>query len=298
MSGYVDRKLKTYLATAKEKSGKSKEVCYICQNNHDLDKCQRRVCGTCDEKHPTGLHGYKVSKKNKDSDVGSSQKSDSTLACATSKLKSKVVSMCVVPVKVKCSNSKKEFRTHAMLDCCSQGTFISTDLARKLKAEGVQTTIKIKTLNGEESQETEAVSGLKVSKSSGQRMWIDLPVTYTKEDLPVDDEDVATPEKIRKWKYLERIAGEITQGQGISIGLLIGGNCSKALEPLEVIPSVQGCPYAFKTWLGWCIVGTIGETTFDATVACNRISVQDNISKNVASHYFARETEVRDIGIE
>ena len=181
--------------------------------DHNSWSCkQRRVCDTCGEKHPTGLHGYKGSKKNKDADGGNSQKSDSTLACATTKLKSKVISMCVVPVKVKCSNSKKEFRTHAMLDCCSQGTFISTDLARKLKAEGVQTTIKIKTLNGEESQETEAVSGLKVSKSSGQRMWIDLPVTYTKEDLPVDDEDVATPEKIRKWKYLERIAGEITQG--------------------------------------------------------------------------------------
>ena len=125
-----------------------------------------------------------------------------------------------------------------------------------------------------------------------------MPITYTKEDLPVDDEDVATPEKIRKWKYLERIAGEITQGQCISIGLLIGGNCSKALEPLEVIPSEQGGPYAFKTLLGWCIVGTIGETTFDTAVTCNRISVQDKVSKNVASHYFARETEVRDIGIE
>ena len=77
---------------------------------------------------------------------------------------------------------------------------------------------KIKTLNGEESQETKAVSGLKVSKSSEERMWIDFPVAYTKDDLPVDDEDVATPEKIKKWKYLERIAGEITQGQCISIG--------------------------------------------------------------------------------
>ena len=125
-------------------------------------------------------------------------------------------------------------------------------------------------------------------------MCIDLPVTYTKEDLPVDDEDVVTPEKIRKRKYLKRIAGEITQGQGqcISIGLLIGGNCSKALEPLEVIPSEQGGAYAFKTLRGWCIVSTIGETTFDNTVACNRISTQDKVSKNVASHYFARETEV------
>ena len=57
-----------------------------------------------------------------------------------------------------------------MLDCCSQGTFINIDLAKKLKAEGVQTTIKIKTLNRKESQETEAASGLKFSKSSGERM--------------------------------------------------------------------------------------------------------------------------------
>ena len=145
LSGYVDQKeapgkrwqLKTYLATVKEKSGRSKYVYYLCQNDYDLDKCQeymkksveerskllfqkklcygcyipistdynlrsckqRRVCDTFDEKHPTSLHGYKGSKKSKDADGGNSQKSDSTLACAITKMKSKVVSMCVVPVK-------------------------------------------------------------------------------------------------------------------------------------------------------------------------------------------------------
>ena len=48
----------------------------------------------------------------------------------------------------------------------------------------------------------------------------------------------------------------------------------------------------FKTLLGWCIIGVNSETTFDTTVACNRISIQDKVLKNVASHYFARETEV------
>ena len=33
-------------------------------------------------------------------------------------------------------------------------------------------------------------------------------------------------------------------------------------------------------------------------MTCNRISVQEKVSKNVASHYFARVTEVRDVGIE
>ena len=83
--------------------------------DHNSRSCkQRRVCDACGAKHPTGLHGYKGSKINKEVDGGNSQKSNSNLACATAKLKSKVVSMCVVPVKVKNSNVKKEIRTHAM----------------------------------------------------------------------------------------------------------------------------------------------------------------------------------------
>ena len=58
LSGYVDRKealskqqqLKTYLATAKEKSGKSKDVCYFCQNDHDLDKCQENMKKSVEER--------------------------------------------------------------------------------------------------------------------------------------------------------------------------------------------------------------------------------------------------------
>ena len=66
-------------------------------------------------------------------------------------MKSNIASMCVVPVKIKCNKSRKELKTYAMLDCCSQGTFINSELAKKLRMEGTLTTIKIKILNGEES---------------------------------------------------------------------------------------------------------------------------------------------------
>ena len=112
------------------------------------------------------------------------------------------------------------------------------------------------------------------------------------------DEDIATPDKIKDWKYLERIADKIIQKKDINIGLLIGGNCSKALEPVEVIPSKDGGPCAFRTLLGFFIVGPIGETTSCETVSCNRISVQGTASETVASHYFPMETEVKDIGIK
>ena len=73
-------------------------------------------------------------------------------------MKSNVVSMWAVPVKIKSSKSRKELKTYAMLDCCSQETFINCELAKKLRTEGIMATIKIKTLNGEESQETEPIS--------------------------------------------------------------------------------------------------------------------------------------------
>ena len=73
-------------------------------------------------------------------------------------MKSNVVGMWVVPVKIKCSKSRKELKTYAMLDCCTQETFINSELAKKLRTEGTMATIKIKILNGEESQGTEPIS--------------------------------------------------------------------------------------------------------------------------------------------
>ena len=82
-----------------------------------------RVSGTYGSKYQTGLHGYKGSKENKDADGGNSQKSDSTLACATTNLKSKAVGICVVPVKVKYSNAKKRIQ-----DSCHFGLLQSGNL--------------------------------------------------------------------------------------------------------------------------------------------------------------------------
>ena len=111
-------------------------------------------------------------------------------------------------------------------------------------------------------------------------------MTYIRENLPVDDEDIATPNKIKDCKYLLRIANKISQGKDISIGTLIDGNCSKVLEPLEVMPSKDSGFYAFRTLLALCIVGRIGDSAPSTAVACNRISVQDKATK-IVSHYFA-----------
>ena len=71
--------------------------------------------------------------------------------------------MCVVPVKASHSISKKEFCTYAMLNNCSQGTFIKEDIQKKLGAFGREADITVKALNGEQNVTSTAVFGLRVS---------------------------------------------------------------------------------------------------------------------------------------
>jgi len=77
---------------------------------------------------------------------------------------------------------------------------------------------------------------------------------------------------------------------------MVGGNCPLALEPTEVIPSESGGPYAYRTKLGWCIMGPITERAL-ATTSCNKIAVKDAADQQVASHYFCIPSQVRDKSI-
>lgn len=62
-----------------------------------------------------------------------------------------------------------------------------------------------------------------------------------------------------------------------TIGLLIGVNAPKALEPWRIINSEGDGPYAVKTLLGWVINGPLGqggiENDKDTSVQVNRLTV-------------------------
>ena len=69
------------------------------------------------------------------------------------------------------------------------------------------------------------------------------------------------------------------------IGLQIGAGCAKALEPQEVIPSKNGGPFAFRTTLGWHVVGPLAKLSKENSVSCPRIIVQDAISGAILPHH-------------
>ena len=52
---------------------------------------------------------------------------------------------------------------------------------------------------------------------------------HSREEIPVDSVENATSGKLKKWKYLDSIAGDIAKGDKVSVYLLIGACCIEAM---------------------------------------------------------------------
>ena len=210
----------------------------------------------CTQSHATGLHGYlpkkkehKVTSDPKDGvppvnnkKLMTSNFAEMDIKCNSSSIESKIISMCVLPVKVSHSKSKKEFSTYAVLDNCRQVMFIKEDIQKKLGAVGREADITVKLI---------------------------LPPVYTREDIPVDTEELATRENIKSWDHLKVIAEKLPYASDTEIGSLIGADRTKALEPQNVIPSKNGGPFAFRITLGWCAVGPLAKLSTENSISCH-----------------------------
>ena len=108
-------------------------------------------------------------------------------------------------------------------------------LVNNLRIKGHKTSVSVKTLTGKKAHNPLAVDGLKVRRVSGlDAKWINIPKAYTKDDFPVASSQVATPQKIKKWKYFQEIAEKISHTDHKNVELLVGANCTRALEPVQV----------------------------------------------------------------
>ena len=73
----------------------------------------------------------------------------------------------------------------------------------------------------------------------------------------------------------------------------------KTLEPTKIIHSEGGLSNAYKTSLGWCVVGPINYMNKKGiTTRCNHVAVRDTESSKIASQHFAMELSVKDFNLE
>ena len=70
------------------------------------------------------------------------------------------------------------------------------------------------------------------------------------------------------------------------------------MEPLKIIPSRDGGPYACQTNFGWYIVGPIQNAGHQNPLRCNRVEVKDASTGKLSRYHFLIENASKDISIE
>ena len=90
---------------------------------------------------------------------------------------------------------------------------------------------------------------------------------------------------------------KISKRDDISVGLLIGANCTKPLEPLNIMPSCDNGSCGFQTKLGWCIVGQVNGNNGKG-MSCSCISAKMADANGIGRHHFQVKADVRETGIK
>jgi len=163
----------------------------------------------------------------------------------------------VIPVWLSTTSSPEhEVLVYALLDNQSDTTFILKEKADALDTPKEPVQLKLSTLSSRSTIiPSQKVTGLQIRGFYSTKK-ITLPVTYTRDFIPVNISHIPTPKTARAWRHLDHLAEEIAPLIDCDVGLLIGYNCSQALLPREVVSGRDEEPFAQKTDLGWSIVGS------------------------------------------
>ena len=267
--------------------------------------CKKKsACPDCSFKHPSILH---IVKEDPTPEQNSAEDSSPSTAEVTNALVSAGCGrgeqtgagnneciLPIVPVQIRHKGSRV-LKTYAFLDQGSTATFCTEDLAKRLNIQGRKTEYILHTMSQEQKVSSYVLSDLEVCGLDGQD-YIKLPNVYTHPDIPAKKTNIPQQKDLEKWSYLNRVHLPNVESE---IGLLIGANAHKAMEPWEIINSRNDGPYAVKTALGWVVNGPLSrcqdKESDDAerqSFLVNRISVQ-SIEDMLTRHYDADFPERR-----
>lgn len=155
-------------------------------------------------------------------------------------------------------------------------------------------------MNREESTKTSIAWDLEICGLENDQ-YVELPHVFTQNKIPVKKENIPSQEDVDQWSYLREVK---IPKIGSDVGLLIGCNVPKALEPWKVINSQGNGPYAVKTILGWTINGPLRKMDFtgntgNPVVTVNRISIikgedllQQQIKMDFPEHQHKERSEM------
>jgi hypothetical protein len=198
------------------------------------------------------------------------------------------VALQVVPVRIRGENNKT-VTTLALLDACSQETFIRKTLVEKLNIHvtGYES-LAVTTMAGESVIQAGHVNFTVEAVRNPQRRVRVQGVSV--ENLNVTS---AHPGDLNRWEHLKGI--EIPDVDINEVTLLIGANTPAAQVHMESRIGRSGEPFAVRTILGWCV---IGPTRTDEGGTKERRSVNFLSSvQNDMDNQISRFLELDSIGV-
>ena len=236
-------------------------LCFGCLGrSHVAKSCnQRKQCALCKGRHPTALHR-----------APPFTGANSTSANHISNDQGPVYGgkLNVLPVQVHFEG--KTVRTNAFFDTGSTHSFCCSSLLQKLNYHPDESTVlQLNTVNNRQNVKSHIVRGIKITNLSGFEEMV-LPPLFTFNEIPINPTDI--PRDHDSTSHLRKQGVYIRTIQG-PIELLLGGNAALAMEPLQVIRSENGGPFAIRTRFGW----VLGGAKLSRQVAkLNKIQVQQN----------------------
>ncbi|XP_071493377.1 uncharacterized protein [Diadema antillarum] len=259
-----------------------KGLCFAClRGSHFSKDCKERLkCELCQNNHPTVLHrnpahsderkseaqsqvenaeSETTQRKERESDTGvqSTRNGEGTRVVEnhTCSMTNRGVTMdaqpAIIPVVVRSRATGREVNTYAFIDSGSNGTFCTEALKERLQVKGKSRMIHLQTMTDEKVVRTHVLHDLEICSINGKDDF-SLPEVYTRASIPVSKDDIPRKVDLEKWSYLQEVEMPEIDAE---VDILIGNNVPKAFEPLRVISSQDGGPFACQSRLGWMVYG-------------------------------------------
>ena len=265
----------------------SRGICFSCLcQGHTARSCKQKTqCEVCKKPHATALHRFSSEEKKQEIAQETAKATNNCVNC------SNTTTSMILPVWIHHKNDPDHrVKAYAVLDDQSDTCFVTDDVAHKLGVTGPAIKLELGTMHAIEKIDTQRIDGLVVSRYDS-KVDIPLPKTYTRTHIPGQRGQILRPETARKYEHLEKIADEIPPyEEHLSIGLLIGNNCVRALKPRSIVPGRSNDPYAIRTTLGWGVVGARNhgdhDSEIEVTAGCHRIATREILSEEASNGKF------------
>jgi len=104
-----------------------------------------------------------------------------------------------------------------------------------------------------------------------------IPKSYTRDVIPVAHEHIPRRSFFERSSQLNKVSRLLPDYMpDVSIGLLIGGNCPRALEPLEAVHADGDGPFGVRYLHGWTVYGPLNvELNESGIVSANLLSFRE-----------------------